>query len=160
MTILSAALMDRAGRRNLLCFGGFLMGLGSIFLFFSVMLPQEDQDSPILFSLIGVSFYIIGFSIGWGAIPMLLMSEILPLKYRHQGTSFIILVNWLGSFIVTSTFNYVYQNGKNSLAPIEYLIFLVFSIISIAFVIKYLPETGLKNLEEIEEMFIKADESQ
>ena len=57
--------------------------------------------SLVVFSLI---FYIVAFSLGWGPIPMLVMSEITPVKARGAASAMTVVVAWLSSFVVTKVF--------------------------------------------------------
>ena len=40
-----------------------------------------------LLPIAALTLYMVGFSIGWGPVPMLLMSELLPSRYRNLGSS-------------------------------------------------------------------------
>ena len=40
-----------------------------------------------LLPIAALTIYMVGFSIGWGPVPMLLMSELLPSRYRNLGSS-------------------------------------------------------------------------
>jgi hypothetical protein len=52
--------------------------------------------------------YIIGFSLGWGPIPLLVMSELFPAKARGAASGLATLVNWFCAFLVTKeTLEYV-----------------------------------------------------
>ena len=48
--------------------------------------------------------YVIGFSVGFGPIPWLMMGEILPAKIRGTAASVATGFNWSCTFIVTKTF--------------------------------------------------------
>lgn len=48
--------------------------------------------------------YILGFSLGFGPIPWLMMGEILPAKIRGSAASVATAFNWTCTFVVTKTF--------------------------------------------------------
>lgn len=48
--------------------------------------------------------YILGFSLGFGPIPWLMMGEILPAKIRGSAASVATAFNWSCTFIVTKAF--------------------------------------------------------
>lgn len=54
-----------------------------------------------LFSLM---VYVLGFSLGFGPIPWLMMGEILPAKIRGKAASVATAFNWTCTFVVTKTF--------------------------------------------------------
>lgn len=49
----------------------------------------------------------IGFAVGWGPIPWLLMSEIFPLHVKGVATGVCVLTNWFMAFLVTKEFSSV-----------------------------------------------------
>jgi SP family sugar porter-like MFS transporter len=110
MTAFAAWLMDKAGRRLLLLIssGGtaiclFLVGL-AFFLKNHVSGGSHETGYSVL-ALTGVLVYIIAFSLGMGAVPWIIMSEILPVNVKGVGGSIATLTNWLTSFLVTMTIN-------------------------------------------------------
>merc|ERR1711934_1086977 len=66
---------------------------------------DHDQNPSGTIALVSVILYIACFSIGLGAIPWLMMSEIFPVSVRGKASSLATLLNWTCSFIVTETFD-------------------------------------------------------
>ena len=60
-----------------------------------------SSGAPRTLAIFGLIFYIIAFSLGWGPIPMLVMSEITPVKARGAASAISVVVAWLSSFVVT-----------------------------------------------------------
>lgn len=64
-------------------------------------------------------FVCLGFALGWGPIPWLVMGEIFPVKARGFASAVCVLTNWGMAFFVTKTFQdmmvspsgYVKQQG-------------------------------------------------
>lgn len=52
-------------------------------------------------AIVSLMYYIVSFSLGWGPIPMLVMSEITPVKARGPASAISVVVAWTSSFIVT-----------------------------------------------------------
>lgn len=46
----------------------------------------------------------LGFALGWGPIPWLIMSEVFPVKARGFASAVCVLTNWSMAFLVTKTF--------------------------------------------------------
>uniref|UniRef100_A0A9I9CPE7 Major facilitator superfamily (MFS) profile domain-containing protein n=1 Tax=Cucumis melo TaxID=3656 RepID=A0A9I9CPE7_CUCME len=88
ITVVGVILMDKSGRRPL------IMGRGLLLDFVPVLVVA------------GVLIYIAFFSIGMGAVPWVIMSEIFPINVKGVGGSIVVLVNWLGAWIVSFTFNF------------------------------------------------------
>eukprot|EP00250_Pteridium_aquilinum_P035474 c9477_g1_i1 orf=614-2068(-) len=153
MTGVSAILMDKAGRRLLLmvssggmCVTCFLVGL-SYYL-------QAHADSSLqtfvgIMALISLLVYIICFSLGLGAIPWLMMSEVFPSNVKGRAGSLATLVNWFAGWIVTLSFNPMLDWS----APGSFCIFGGICAITLVFVAFRVPETKGKTLEEIQAFF-------
>ncbi|KAM1549479.1 hypothetical protein ACFX15_010047 [Malus domestica] len=148
MTALGVILMDKAGRRPLLlvssagtCLGCLLVGLS-----FSLQnLQQWKQITPIL-ALVGVLVFTGSFSLGMGGIPWVIMSEIFPINMKGSAGSLITLVSWLGSWIVSYTFNFLMDWSSAG----TFFLFSSVSAVTVLFVAKLVPETKGRTLEEIQ----------
>ncbi|CAN1284043.1 Sugar transporter ERD6-like 16 [Linum perenne] len=149
ITIAGAMLMDRSGRRPLIMVSatGTFLGCsmaGASFFFKSHGLLLDWV--PIL-AVSGVLVYISAFSIGMGAVPWVIMSEIFPINMKGVGGSLVVLVNWLGAWAVSFTFNFLMSWSSSG----TFFLYSGFSILTILFVAKFVPETKGKTLEEIQE---------
>ncbi|XP_021291895.1 sugar transporter ERD6-like 16 isoform X2 [Herrania umbratica] len=148
ITIAGAMLMDRSGRRPLIMvsatgtfLGCFLAGT-SFYLKDHNLLPEWV---PIL-AVGGVLIYIASFSIGMGAVPWVIMSEIFPINVKGVAGSLVVLVNWLGAWAVSYTFNFLMSWSPSG----TFFVYSGFSVMTVLFVAKFVPETKGKTLEEIQ----------
>ncbi|KAL5061038.1 hypothetical protein RYX36_032642 [Vicia faba] len=148
MTILGVFLLDKSGRRPLLllsavgtCLGCFLVALS----FFLQDIHKWKEVSPIL-ALVGVLIYVGFFSLGMGAIPWVIMSEIFPINVKGSAGSLVTLVNWLCSWIVSYAFNFLMTWSSTG----TFLGFAVVCGFNVIFIAKVVPETKGRTLEEIQ----------
>lgn len=148
VTIIGMILMDKSGRRVLLLvsssgtfLGCFLAGTSFYFKDQGVFLEWV----PLL-AASGVLIFIAAFSIGMGAVPWLIMSEIFPLHIKGVAGSLVVLVNWLGAWVVSYSFNFLIVWSPAG----TFWLFSGFCIATIVFVAKLVPETKGKSLEEIQ----------
>jgi len=108
--------------------------------------------SPILsyVALISTVGYMASYSLGYGPLPWVLISELIPLRARATVGGFAVFLTWGLSFLVTKIFaplsDYVGVAGC-------FWIFASFSAVSLLYVAFLLPETKGRTLEEIEFYF-------
>ncbi|CAM0874059.1 unnamed protein product [Alopecurus aequalis] len=143
ITALGALLMDRSGRKPLL-----LVGLGSLMSGISFCLKIHgifSEQVPII-ALTGIMVYIASFSLGMGSVPWVIMSEIFPINMKGIGGSFVTLVNWSGSLAVSFAFNFL----MSWISSGTFFFFAFVCAMAILFIVKIVPETKGKTLEEIQ----------
>ena len=99
-----------------------------------------------------LAIFIIGFSIGWGPIPWVMMGELAPLQVRGILSGIATAVNWSFATVITSAFS-KYEEAVQPYGA--WWSFCLISVLSVVFVIVFLPETKGKDLEEIEAYFKK-----
>ncbi|XP_047513658.1 facilitated trehalose transporter Tret1-like isoform X1 [Pieris napi] len=148
-TFIATAIIDRLGRKMLLYISSVSMIITLVTLgaYFYVRAVGIDLSAYGWLPLACLVIYVLGFSIGFGPIPWLMLGEILPSKIRGTAASLATGFNWTCTFIVTKTFH-------NIIVVIKmYGTFWLFAALCIAglfFVIFFVPETRGKSLEEIE----------
>jgi MFS family permease len=118
MTIISLALMDRAGRRILL----LLSVAGMILAFTGFTISM--YFSIFVLKAISVLFFTASFAIGMGPVPWLLLGELFSPWCVGAGVTLGVSINWIFNFLVVASFQPLRAVlGKNVVLP--YLIFLV-----------------------------------
>uniref|UniRef100_A0A6N2N9F2 Major facilitator superfamily (MFS) profile domain-containing protein n=1 Tax=Salix viminalis TaxID=40686 RepID=A0A6N2N9F2_SALVM len=139
ITMLGAVLMDKSGRRPLIMISATGTFLGSFLAGTSFFLKWV----PIL-AVAGI--YVSAFSIGMGAVPWVIMSEIFPINIKGIAGSLVVLVNWLGAWAVSFTFNFLMDWSSSG----TFFVYSGFSVLTVLYVAKFVPETKGKTLEEIQ----------
>lgn len=148
--------VDRFGRRALLIASGSLMtlslsGLGT-FLYLKSIMEDEELDHLGWIPLCCLISFVVAFSIGYGAIPFLIMGELFPLQHRHLMSTLSNSFNLICSFLVVRTF------PELTVALGIYGTFGVYatcSVLGVIFVISCLPETKGRTLQEISQFFTR-----
>ena len=153
-TACAVYLMDRVGRRPLLIVAGIAMTVASASLgwyYFAVVADGKFISNMSTLPLVALILYIVGFSIGWGPIPVLVMSEIFPVKARGFASSLAIITNWTCAFIVTKGYPIMTSNiGQHG----AFWVFGGSTLLGTLFVMRFMPETKGKSLEDIELYFL------
>ncbi|KAI8020947.1 Sugar transporter ERD6-like 5 [Camellia lanceoleosa] len=127
------------------CLGNILVGLA--FLFQDLHLPMELSTTLVLS---GVMVYSACMSLGMNGIPWVILAEIFPINIRGSAGSFVTFVYWFSSWIVSYSFNFLFEWSSAG-------IFFVFATIcgsTVLFVAKLVPETKGRSLEEIQASMI------
>jgi SP family arabinose:H+ symporter-like MFS transporter len=102
--------------------------------------------------LIGILGFIACFAFSLGPVMWVLLSELYPLKYRGLAIGFIAFINSLISSVVQLIFPWELSNLGNALT---FFIFGAVAFIGFFIMLKILPETKGKSLEELESAFLK-----
>ncbi|KAI5384777.1 hypothetical protein KIW84_071682 [Lathyrus oleraceus] len=130
-TILTLWLADKSGRRLLLIVSSSAMALS------------------LLVVSVGAKVMVIAFSLGLGAMPWIIMSEILPINIKGLAGSFATLANWFFSWLVTLTANLLLDWSSGG----TFTIYTAVCVFTAGFVAIWVPETKGKTLEEIQQFF-------
>ncbi|KAJ0078564.1 hypothetical protein Patl1_22750 [Pistacia atlantica] len=148
MTILGILLMDKSGRRPLLLSSSVGTFIGSLLAGVSFSLQDHQlwkKVTPVLV-FVGILVYSGSFGLGLAGIPWLIMSEIFPINIKDSAGSFVSLVNWSSSWIVTFIFNFLLERSPAG----TFFIFSSISGLTVLFVAKIVPETKGRTLEQIQ----------
>ncbi|KAH8298405.1 hypothetical protein KR044_001946, partial [Drosophila immigrans] len=149
-TVMATIIIDLAGRKILLFISAvsMIITLFVLSIFFYLKARNYDTSSMGWVPLTSFVLYVLGFSVGFGPIPWLMMGEILPNKIRGPSASLVVGSGWSCTFIVTKTF----QDLIDCIGIYgAFCVFCVFCILALIFVIFVVPETKNKSLEQIEE---------
>ncbi|KAL6214770.1 hypothetical protein ACLB2K_014202 [Fragaria x ananassa] len=130
VTAISAAIMDKAGRKPLILTSATGLLLGCILTAISFFLKV----------------FIGSFSIGMGAVPWVIMSEIFPINIKGQAGSFATLVNWFGAWLCSYTFNFLMTWSSYG----TFILYAVINVLAIIFIVVMVPETKGRTLEQIQ----------
>jgi SP family galactose:H+ symporter-like MFS transporter len=146
-TVLAIRLMDRVGRRRLLLIGVAGQVVGLIILGLAFQLHQLASAVGYI-AIISLAIYVGSFAIGLGPIFWLMISEIYPLRVRGAAMSIATVANWGLNLLVALTFlTLVGALGR----PETFWLYAVIGIAAWIFILRLVPETKGKSLEEIEE---------
>ncbi|KAG6620671.1 hypothetical protein I3842_Q054500 [Carya illinoinensis] len=147
LIVLSAALIDKFGRRTLLMASATGQCLGCLLTGLSYFLQQLDwwkEASPIL-ALIGVLVYMGSYAFGMGGIPWIVVSEIFPINVKGSAGTLCNLVSSFCSWVVSYTFNYSFSWSPAG----TFFIYAGICGFGVVFIAKLVPETKGRTLEEI-----------
>ncbi|CAN1234095.1 Sugar transporter ERD6-like 7 [Linum perenne] len=128
VTLVVTQVIDRAGRKPLLLVNELALH----------MVP--------MLAVTGLLLYIGSFSVGMGAVPWVIMSEIFPINIKGTAGGFATLVNWFGAWAVSYTYNFLMSWSSYG----TFFLYAAVNALAIVFVIKVVPETKGRTLEQIQ----------
>lgn len=147
-TLVAMVLIDRFGRKLLIVIGStgmMLMLAGLSALYFT------NQTSGVLV-LLFILGYIAFFAASLGPALWVVAAELFPNRLRSKGMSVAIVSLWIACTIVSIAFPVMLEKLSGG---ITFLIFALICLANLLYVLKYVPETKGKTLEELEKEFAK-----
>jgi SP family xylose:H+ symportor-like MFS transporter len=146
-TVVAIFTVDRFGRKPLMTLGAVAMGLSMVALGFSFYLEKIG-----LLSLIFMLLYTAAFAMSWGPVTWVLLSEIFPNSIKGA-MSIAVASMWMANLLISWTFPMM--NESSMLTRVfnhgfSYWIYGLMGFIAAWLVIRWVPETKGKTLEEIE----------
>jgi MFS transporter, SP family, arabinose:H+ symporter len=102
--------------------------------------------------LIGILGFVASFAISLGPVMWVLFSELFPNHIRGLAISFVGFINSAVSFLVQLIFPWELANlGSTG----TFLLYGIFALTGLVFILRILPETKGKSLEELEVILVK-----
>jgi MFS transporter, SP family, sugar:H+ symporter len=151
-TLVAIALVDRIGRRPLLLSGaaGMAVSLGTLTLCFATA-PVVDGDphlgnvaGPI--ALVAANVFVASFAATWGPVVWVMLGEMFDNFIRASALAVAAAAQWLANWVITTTFPGV--SGFS--LGLAYGIYTLFSVLAFVFVIRAVPETKGRELEDMD----------
>lgn len=151
-TLLGTFLVDRVGRIALLVLSSIFMSLMLMALgVYFYLLDAESSLIPKLswLPLTSLCIHLVAYSVGYGPLPWLLMSEIYSKEYNAIASPITGAFAWSLAFAVTGTFGYI----KDSIGMGQtFWMFGVLTFVGIFFSKYIVVETKAKSMAEIQKM--------
>lgn len=145
VTIVAINIIDKIDRKRLLIIGN--IGMVASLLIMAILIWSMGIQSSAWIIVACLTLFIIFFGFTWGPVLWVMLPELFPMRARGAATGLAALVLSIGSLLVAQFFPLLTE-----VLPVEqvFLIFAAVGIVALIFVIKYLPETRGRSLEEIE----------
>ncbi|MFJ9365180.1 sugar porter family MFS transporter [Nocardia sp. NPDC101769] len=150
-TVIAMVLVDRIGRKPLALIGSAGMAIslaleGWAFSYKSgsgnsVSLPHTQG----IVALISAHSFVLFFAMSWGVVVWVLLGEMFPNKLRAAALGVAASAQWIANWVITASFPSLADWNLSG----TYVIYTAFAILSIPFVLRWVPETKGKALEEM-----------
>ncbi|ATH59376.1 MULTISPECIES: sugar porter family MFS transporter [Staphylococcus] len=145
ITIVAIMIIDKIDRKRLLVIGN--IGMVASLLIMAILIWTMGIQSSAWIMVACLTLFIIFFGFTWGPVLWVMLPELFPMRARGAATGIAALVLSIGSLLVAQFFPILTE-----VLAVEqvFLIFAAIGVCALIFVIKYLPETRGRSLEEIE----------
>ena len=145
ITIVAIMIIDKIDRKRLLVIGN--IGMVASLLIMAILVWTVGIQSSAWIMVACLTLFIIFFGFTWGPVLWVMLPELFPMRARGAATGIAALVLSIGSLLVAQLFPIL-----TDILSVEqvFLIFAAVGVCALIFVIKYLPETRGRSLEEIE----------
>ncbi|MEU8463097.1 sugar porter family MFS transporter [Streptomyces sp. NPDC029003] len=150
-TVIAMLLVDRIGRKPLALIGsvGMAISLGLAAWAFSykdtsggdIALPHTQG----LVALIAANCFVLFFALSWGVVVWVLLGEMFPGRIRAAALGVAAAAQWIANWVITVSFPSLSDWNLSG----AYVIYAIFAVLSIPFILKWVPETKGKALEEM-----------
>jgi MFS transporter, SP family, sugar:H+ symporter len=156
VTVVAIALIDRIGRRKLLLIGsvGMFLTLGTLAVVFGTADLVENADGvlePVLgdtqgvIALLAANGFVVFFGMSWGPAVWVLLGEMFNNRIRGTALGLAAAAQWLANFAISTTFPKMAEIGLS----FAYGFYTTFALLSFFFVLKFVPETRGRQLEDM-----------
>lgn len=155
-TVVAIATVDRWGRKPLMLLGSAGMFVALIAMGLIAQLSHNPAQIGN-WMLAPIILYIACFGLSVGPVVWVILAEIYPTAVRGRALGVAICALWLADFAVTQTFPIMDENKwlvDNFRHAFPFYVYGFFCLVLIA-VMKFIPETKGKSLEQIEVMWRK-----
>lgn len=145
-------LADKVGRKPLVISGTViqiagLMTMGGL----GVQTPVPDSAKN---GIVACMFlFSAGFSLGWAPLTYVVITEVPSIKLRDKTQRFCFFFNILFAFLVAFTLPYLLNDDYAGLQSKVGFIYGSFAVLSLIYVILFVPECRGRTLEQIDYMF-------
>ncbi|XP_075550096.1 facilitated trehalose transporter Tret1-like [Dermacentor variabilis] len=161
MVGVATVLADRLGRKILVLFSSAVSSvcLGALGLYFYYKSNVGDNFTEAYgwLPLTSLCIYFVGYSVGLGPLPWVILGEMIPLKAKAFATGTCTAILFTEGFAVIISYN-----GMRAALGMAGTFWLFGTSLVISFVLflLFVPETGGKSLEDIENLFGRSSPSQ
>lgn len=150
-TVIAMIFVDRIGRKPLALIGsvGMSISLGLAAWAFSYKSGVGDDialpHAQGIVALVAANCFVLFFALSWGVVVWVLLGEMFPGRIRAAALGVAAAAQWIANWVITVSFPTLSDWNLSG----AYVIYTFFALLSIPFILKWVPETKGKALEEM-----------
>ncbi|MFG2878669.1 sugar porter family MFS transporter [Streptomyces sp. NPDC048337] len=150
-TVIAMIFVDRIGRKPLALIGsaGMAVSLGLAAWAFSYKSDVAGEismpETQGTVALVAAHSFVLFFALSWGVVVWVLLGEMFPNRIRAAALGVAAAAQWVANWVITVSFPTLSDWNLSG----AYVIYTAFALLSIPFILKWVPETKGKALEEM-----------
>ena len=150
-TVIAMVLIDRVGRKPLAATGsaGMAVSLAAVAWAFSYKTGTGDDislpDTQATVALVAAHAFVLFFAMSLGVAAWVLLGEMFPSRIRAAALGVAACAQWVANWLVTATFPSMAEWNLSG----SYVIYAIFATLAVPFILKWVPETKGRTLEEM-----------
>lgn len=147
-TLIAFFTVDRLGRKVLILIGFGGMGASAAIIGLAVYFGHVEAYLAVF-----VVAYVASFAIAIGPVIWVVLSEMFPTSIRGFAMGLALTFNWLANVAVSATFSWMDGNAwllRHFNHAFPFFVYAVMGGLAMLFVLRFIPETRGRSLEEIE----------
>lgn len=152
-TFPAVILVDIIGRKPMLCWGQFNMGISQAGVAAIIAVygnkfaahPAAGHGAVFL-----IYWFIVNYAVAYGPVAWVVVAEVLPLDVRAKGIGIASAVNWIMNFAVAQVTPVMITN----IGYKTFIVFMSFCVAGFFWALLVLPELKGLSLEEIDAVFL------
>ncbi|MEV5597652.1 sugar porter family MFS transporter [Streptomyces sp. NPDC052496] len=147
-TVIAMIFVDRIGRRPLALIGSAGMAVALALEAWAFASKTADGTLPTAqgtVALIAAHAFVLFFALSWGVVVWVFLGEMFPNKIRAAALGVAACAQWIANWAITASFPSLSDWNLSG----TYVIYMIFALLSIPFVLKFVKETKGKALEEM-----------
>ncbi|MHC4371468.1 MAG: sugar porter family MFS transporter, partial [Planctomycetota bacterium] len=152
-TVIAIWTVDRLGRKPLMMIGSAGMGLSLLAMGLAAFYQRTE-----LWILLFILSYIACFALSVGPVTWVILSEIFPTRIRGRAMAIATICLWVANYVISQTFPMMEGNDwllDKFHHAFPFWLYGVFCVVLLVFVMRFVPETKGKTLEEIEKHWME-----
>ena len=147
-TVIAMLFVDKIGRRPLALIGsvGMAVALGlEAWAFAAKTAAGTLPTTEGTVALVAAHAFVLFFALSWGVVVWVFLGEMFPNRIRAAALGVAACAQWIANWAITASFPSLSDWNLSG----TYVIYMVFALLSIPFVLRYVKETKGKALEEM-----------
>ncbi|MEV2274329.1 sugar porter family MFS transporter [Nocardiopsis sp. NPDC049922] len=150
-TVIAMLFVDRIGRKPLALIGSAGMAVSLALAAWAFSFRTEIDGAVALpdtqgaVALVAAHAFVLFFALSWGVVVWVMLGEVFPNRIRAAALGVAASAQWIANWLITVSFPSLSDWNLSG----SYVIYAAFALLSIPFIVRFVPETKGRSLEDM-----------